>query len=224
MSWTNHLNWTFCPVQIYSPGVDARIKQWSPVCQAIALLLGPYAEVVLHDAVTDRILQIWNPMNRREPGDPSDLGELDSLEPAAQDVFGPYEKLLADGRRLSSVSAVLRDQAGTPSAVLCINLDRTPLEQAAALLAGFAAPATARPEALFEHDWAERVEHVVGSYVRRHGRTLERLTREDRQALVAELDGAGIFAVKRAIPYVANTLRISRSTLYTLLPKTRKTS
>ena len=43
-------------------------------------LLGPYAEVVLHDPDTDRVLEIWNPMGSRGPGDPSLLGELDELD------------------------------------------------------------------------------------------------------------------------------------------------
>ncbi|KIF78401.1 hypothetical protein QR77_40815 [Streptomyces sp. 150FB] len=196
---------------------DPRVRLWSPVCQAVALLLGPYAEVVLHDTATDRILGIWNPMTRRTAGDPSLLGELDDLAPSGRDVYGPYEKLLADGRRLSSVSAVLRDSGGEPSAVLCVNLDRTPLEQAAALLAGFAAPTTARPEALFEQDWTERVHQIVGTFVRTHGRPVERLGREERLALLNELDQAGVFAVRRAVPVVAGALRASRSTVYALL-------
>ncbi|MFC4508082.1 MULTISPECIES: PAS domain-containing protein [Streptomyces] len=112
---------------------------------------------------SDRILAIWNPMSSRGPGDPSMLGERDSPDPSARDVFGPYEKLLADGWRLSSVSAVLRDPDGEASVVLCVNLDRTPLEQAAAILFAFGAPSVARPEALFEQDWNERVQHIVGT-------------------------------------------------------------
>jgi predicted transcriptional regulator YheO len=198
-------------------GLDQRVTMWSPVCQAVALLLGPYAEVVLHDAGRDQVLAIWNPMTRRAPGDPSLLGELDQMEPSAHDVYGPYEKLLADGRRLSSVSAVLRGPDGRPSAVLCVNLDRTPLDQAAALLAGFAAPTAPRPEALFEQDWTERVHQIIGSFVRTCGRPVERLGREDRLAILAELDQAGVFAVRRAVPVVAGALKASRSTVYALL-------
>jgi predicted transcriptional regulator YheO len=194
---------------------------WSPVGQAVALLLGPYAEVVLHDAGRDRVLAIWNPMTSRAPGDPSLLGELDQLTPSAHDVYGPYEKQLADGRRLSSVSAVLRGEDGEPSAVLCVNLDRTPLDQAAALLAGFAAPTAPRPEALFEQDWTERVHQIIGSFVRTRGRPVERLRREDRLAVLAELDHAGVFEVRRAIPVVAAALRASRSTVYALLAELR---
>ncbi|GAA1329276.1 helix-turn-helix transcriptional regulator [Pseudonocardia xinjiangensis] len=200
---------------------DPRVDRWSAVCRAVALLLGPYAEVVLHDAEQDRVLAIWNPMTTRRAGDPSLLGELDQLEPSADDVYGPYEKLLADGRRLSSVSAVLRDPDGRPSAVLCVNLDRTPLEQAAAVLAGFAAPTAPRPQALFEQDWPDRVHQIIGSFVRSRGRPVERLGREDRLAVLAELDQAGVFAVRRAVPVVASALRTSRSTVYSLLAELR---
>ncbi|MFC8453664.1 transcriptional regulator [Kitasatospora sp. NPDC057223] len=202
-------------------GDDPRVRMWAPVCRAVTLLLGPYAEVVLHDPGTDRVLGIWNPMTRRRPGDPSLLGELAALDPAARDVYGPYEKLLADGRRLSSVSAVLRDDAGRASAVLCINLDRTPLEQAAAVLAAFGAPAVPRPEPLFEQDWTERVQQIVGSHVRESGRPVERLGREDRLTVLGRLDEAGVFAVRRAVPVVADALKASRSTVYALLAEHR---
>jgi D-arginine utilization repressor len=196
---------------------DDRVRLWSPVGQAVALLLGPYAEVVLHDVASDRILAIWNPLSRRSPGEPSLLGELDTLQPSASDVYGPYEKLLSDGRRLSCISAILRRTDGEPDAVLCVNLDRTPLDQAATVLTAFAAPTSARPEALFEQDSNERIHQIVGAFVRATGRPVERLARGDRLAIVAELDEAGVFRVRRAVPVVAAALRASRSTVYSLL-------
>ncbi len=200
---------------------DPRVRQWGAAAQAVALLLGPYAEVVLHDPDADRILAVWNPASGRGPGDPSLLGELAELDPSARDVFGPYEKLLADGRRLSSVSAILRDADGKASAVLCVNLDRTPLEQAAAVLSAFGAPTVARTEPLFEPDWHDRVQHIVGGYVRECGRPVDRLSRADRLTVLARLDEAKVFAVRRATPVVANALRVSRSTLYGLLAELR---
>ncbi|MEV4249980.1 PAS domain-containing protein [Streptosporangium canum] len=208
-------------MEIVREGADPRVRMWAPACQAVALLLGPYAEVVLHDPDADQILAIWNPMTSRGPGDPSLLGELDAFDPSALDVFGPYEKLLADGRRLSSVSAVLRDVDGKASAMLCVNLDRTPLEQAAAVLSAFGAPTVARPEPLFEQDWSERIQYIVGAYVRECGRPVERLTRQDRLTILGRLDEATVFAVRRAVPVVANVLRVSRSTLYGLLAELR---
>ncbi len=197
------------------------MRRWEPACRAVALLLGPYAEVVLHDPATDRVLRVWNPLTARGPGDPSALGELDRLDPTDRDVYGPYEKLLADGRRLSSVSAVLREDDGTPSVVLCVNLDRTPLERAAAVVSAFGAPTGPPPEPLFEADWAQRIAHVVGTHVRATGRPVDRMTRQDRLDVVRALDGERVFAVRRAAPVVAEALRVSRSTVYGLLTELR---
>ncbi|NYI04717.1 helix-turn-helix transcriptional regulator [Allostreptomyces psammosilenae] len=208
-------------MEMVGDDADPRVRAWSPACRAVAALLGPYAEVVLHDARRDVVLAVWNPMTARRPGDPSLLGELDRLEAAGGDVHGPYEKLLADGRRLSSVSAVLRDGDGEPAAVMCVNLDRTPLERAAAVLTAFAAPSAPRPEPLFEQDWTERVHEIVGSFVRARGRAVERLGRDDRLAVLRELDQAGVFAMRRAVPVVAGALRTSRSTVYALLAELR---
>lgn len=198
--------------------MDARVGAWSPVCQAIALLFGPHVEVVLHDAAADQVLAIWNPMTARKPGDRSLLGELDELEPSAADVYGPYEKVLPDGRRLSSVSAILREQ----QLVLCVNFDRAPLIQAATLLSQLAAPVTPRPEPLFAQDWVEQINHIVGAFVLARGKPVGRLSRGERLELLAELDDAGIFAVRRAVPVVAMALDASRSTVYSLLAELKE--
>jgi D-arginine utilization repressor len=193
----------------------------TPVCEAIARLLSPHAEVVLHDPRTDTIVGIWNPMSGRRAGDASLLSELDGLRPAGRDVYGPYPKSLADGRALSSVSAVLRDRAGRAGLVLCVNIDRSVFEEAARLLAGFAAPVSGQPRELFEQDWTETVNDIVGGYVRDTGTPLARLTRGDRLTLVARLEAAGLFTRRRSVPAVARALGISRSLTYRLLAETR---
>jgi predicted transcriptional regulator YheO len=194
----------------------------APVCEAIARLLSPHAEVVLHDPRADTIVGIWNPMSGRRVGDASLLSELDGLRPVGRDVYGPYPKSLADGRALSSVSAVLRDGAGRAGLVLCVNIDRTVFEEAARLLAGFAAPVSGQPRELFGRDWTETVNDIVGAYVRDSGTPLARLTRGDRLALLARLEAAGVFTRRRSVPAVARALGISRSMTYRLLAETRR--
>ncbi|MET7298590.1 helix-turn-helix domain-containing protein [Embleya sp. NPDC005575] len=78
-----------------------------------------------------------------------------------------------------------------------------------------------RPEPLFEHDRADHVQHIFGTYVREAGKPAERLSRSDRREVVGRLDDAGVFAVRRAVPLVAGALKASRSTLYTLLAEHR---
>ncbi|MGP4020605.1 helix-turn-helix transcriptional regulator [Saccharopolyspora sp. 5N708] len=198
--------------------------RWAPVCEAIVRLLSPHAEVVLHDPRSDRVIGIWNRFSGRSPGDPSLLGELDGLRPVGKDVYGPYPKSLPDGRRLSSVSAVVRDGDGRAEVVLCVNVDRTAFDEAARLLSGFAAPATGQPQALFERDWTETLGEVVGEFVRDRATPVEQLSRQDRLALLARLEGAGVFSQRRSVPVVARALRMSRSTAYQLLAEIRKES
>jgi len=194
----------------------------APVCEAIARLLSPHAEVVLHDPATDSVLAVWNPLSRRTVGDPSLLGELDELTPVGADVYGPYPKSLPDGRRLSSVSAVIRDDEGRPEAVLCVNVDRSAFDAAARILAAFAAPVTEQPAALFARDWTEQLNETVANFVRDQGTTLAGLSKSDRQELVARLDAAGVFDQRRAVPTVARAIGVSRSAVYQLLALTRK--
>jgi predicted transcriptional regulator YheO len=196
--------------------------QLAPIGDALARLLSPHAEVVLHDAVTDQVAGIWNPLSGREPGESSLLGELAELTATGEGVYGPYPKTLPDGRRLSSVSAVIRDDDGKPAYVLCINVDRTAFEDASRLLAAFAAPVAGQPRVLFEHDWSETLNEIVGAYVRERGATVDRLTRADRLEVLGQLDTAGVLSQRRSVPAVARALRISRSALYQLLAEARK--
>jgi predicted transcriptional regulator YheO len=199
-----------------------KVETLAPIGDALARLLSPHAEVVLHHPATDEIAAIWNPLSGREPGDPSLLGELDELAATVDGVYGPYPKTLADGRRLSSVSAVIRDDDGQPAYVLCVNVDRTAFEEASRLLAAFAAPVAGQPRVLFEHDWSERLNELVAGYVRERGVPVERLEKADRLELLSRLDAAGVLNQRRSVPAVARALRISRSALYQLLGQARK--
>jgi len=201
-----------------------KLEQVTPVGEVVARLLSPHAEVVLHDSATDRIAAIWNPLSGREVGEPSLLGELDELTETGRDAYGPYPKVLPDGRRLSSVSAVLRDDAGTAAYVLCVNVDRTAFETASRLLAAFAAPVSGQPRVLFEHDWTEKLNELIAGYVQERGVPVERLSRADRVELLARLDAAGVLNQRRSVPTVARALQVSRSALYQLLAEARKES
>ncbi|MET7278660.1 PAS domain-containing protein [Kribbella sp. NPDC005582] len=201
-----------------------KLEQVTPVGEVVARLLSPHAEVVLHDSATDRIAAIWNPLSGREVGEPSLLGELDELTETGRDAYGPYPKVLPDGRRLSSVSAVLRDDAGTAAYVLCVNVDRTAFETASRLLAAFAAPVSGQPRVLFEHDWTEKLNESIAGYVQERGVPVERLSRADRVELLGRLDAAGVLSQRRSVPTVARALQVSRSALYQLLAEARKES
>ncbi len=190
-------------------------------CAAIAALLHPHGEVVLHDLATDTVVAIWNPLSGRAPGDPSLLDEL----PASWDerpVQGPYGRVLADGREIGSVSAVVPDAAGVARGLLCVNLDRSPLLDLAQALARVAAPVQERPPELFDRDWRERIALEVDGRLRERGLDRARLRRADRLALVADLDALGLFATRNAAEHAARALGVSRATVYALLKEARR--
>lgn len=181
---------------------------------AIVALFGARVEVVVHDLASSTIAHIANPYSQRDPGDPSNMHEIDFR--ADDTVIGPYEKVNWDGSILRSISIVQRSDDGTARYVICVNFDQADvqaLQRAAEALAP-AKPAGHQPEALFRNDWHERMNVFVSDWCRaRHTRSDE-LPRDLRRALLAELDASGALAERNAASYVARLLGVSRATVY----------
>lgn len=192
------------------------LHAYAPVAEAIARLFHPHAEVAVHDLASDRIVALWNPFSKRKVGDPALLAELPA-DIGELGVYGPYAKVLPDGRSLTSVSAVLADGKGVRRGLLCINFDRSPLDGVAELLARFAAPLTPRPPELFNRDWREQIALVIDEACRAQHLRRDQLTREDRRTLVRLLNDQGLFSTRQAASHAAMALGVSRATVYALL-------
>ena len=190
------------------------------MCEAIVALFHPFAEVAVHDIRRDRIVALWNPISQRQVGDGSLLGELPDYPEDAR-VIGPYPKVLADGRAITSVSVVLCNAKGARRGLLCINFDRSPLDGTIELLSRFAAPVEERPPELFDRDWREQIALVVDSECRARQLRRDRLSREQRLALVKLMDERGLFATRNAAAHAARALGASRTTIYALLKEAR---
>lgn len=194
-----------------------------PIAQAIAALLHPHAEVVIHDLRSGRIIDIWNAFSHRKAGDESLLGDDIELH-LDRDVYGPYDKANVDGARLKSITAALRGDQGKRIGLMCVNMDVSQFDQAIKLLSAFAAPSELRPEAMFRQDWREHINLVIRAFLERKRRALKALDREERIALIAEIDAAGLFAARNAAPHVASAMSVSRATVYALLSAARNSS
>jgi predicted transcriptional regulator YheO len=192
-----------------------------PVAAAVAALLHPHAEVVIHDISADRVVRIWNAFSKRRPGSPSHLGHDPDLLADAE-TYGPYEKANADGSRVKSISAILHDAKGRRAGFLCINLDMSKFDDAIALLQAFATPLADRPERLFRHDVREQINLGIRTFLAETGKSLGALDRADRIALLATLDRQGLFQTRNATPLVAQAMGLSRATIYGLLNEARR--
>ncbi|MGR2663262.1 helix-turn-helix transcriptional regulator [Chromobacterium haemolyticum] len=192
----------------------AMLSRYQSIADAIATLFYPYAEVVLHDLATQSVAYIANNFSKRELGDDSGLDELENTPDAT--VIGPYEKLNWDGRKLRSISVVLRDDAGAAIGMMCVNLDISVFEGARAALDLFLSGSklVAQPAVLFEDDWQERINRFIHGWLQQRQLSLSILNREHKRELVEALLHEGAFRGKNAANYVANVLGMGRATVF----------
>ena len=197
------------------PRPAPELDNYRTIADAIATLFFPHAEVVLHDLRTQKVDYIANNISKRVIGDDAALEDMLSGE-VDERTIGPYEKLNWDGQKIRSVSSVLRDAAGTPIAVLCINLNISLFETAKQALELFLSSSklVPQPDALFRDDWQERINTFLHSWLRQRQLGLNLLTREHKRELVEALYAEGAFKGKSAANYVANVLNMGRATVY----------
>lgn len=193
------------------------LSRYHTIADAITLLFAPYAEVALHDLASQKLVYISNNRSQRELGEDSNLSELQGDQ--GLQVIGPYLKRNWDGSQLRSISAVLRDDNGTPIGLLCINLDITVLESAKAALEVFLGgnALQPQPDVLFQDDWQERINTFIHQWLQQRQQTLSTLNGASKRALVEALYHQGAFKGKNAAGYVAKILGIGRATVYNYL-------
>jgi predicted transcriptional regulator YheO len=206
------------------------LSKYIPVADAIAMLLQPYAEVVIHDVIKDVIVHIANPFSKRRVGDSSYLGlGGDQFDFGFEtNVLGPYEKEGEDGQRIRSITAVLRDDEAQPIGILCINLDFSPVEtafeSAFEVLNQLIRPGQveARPEIIFREEWRELIKLEIRAFRLEKGLTQDSMNAQDRRDLMRRLDEKRLFYARKSVEQVASYLMISRATAYKDLNEIRK--
>ncbi|CAB1056437.1 hypothetical protein D1BOALGB6SA_1173 [Olavius sp. associated proteobacterium Delta 1] len=210
--------------------MENTLSKYKPIADAIASLLHPYAEVVIHDIIKDIIVHIANPYSKRRVGDSSYLG-LDGDESdfgLEMNVLGPYEKEGEDGQRVRSITAVLRNDEAQPIGILCINLDFSPLEtafeSAFEVLNGLIRPAEieARPEIIFREEWRELIKLEIRAFRLEKGLAQDSMNASERRELMRRLDQKRLFYARKSVEQVASYLMISRATAYKDLNEIRK--
>lgn len=198
-------------------------SDYGAVSKLITRLFPGQVEVALHDLHTGKIAAIEGNISNRAVGDDS-LVETEGLEADVDDsdIIGPYAQTNWDGEVLRSFTAVVRDSEGQPSALICVNMRTAAFAAAANLLATFSefdqAP---RSKALFAQDWREAANNLIAETLKERGVTLVSARRDDKVALVAALDKAGILEMRGSSEHAAKALGVSRASIYNLLKDAR---
>jgi predicted transcriptional regulator YheO len=195
--------------------LNPELEKYIPVAQAIAKLLHPHAEVVVHDIQSNTVAAIFNGFSRRKAGDESWIAQVESLK-RGPEVEGPYPKRMFDGRRLKYVTSLLKDDRDEVVGMMCINLDVSVFEALETTARDFLVTAgdSSQQDQMFDDDWQQRIDAFVRQYLLEKNLNVKDLRRKDRAMLVKALQEAGAFRAKSAATYVARVLDVSRATVY----------
>ena len=153
------------------------LQPYFAIADGLAALFKPFVEAVVHDLTTDSVAYVAHPFSPREAGDPSDMGDV-SFAPGVR-VIGPYEKVNWDGRRIKSISILLRDPKDAAIGMLCINADVTEFDAVRRMLQGFLGVTETASQVgeLFHEDWHEKVNRFVAAWTAERSTTLDRIDR-----------------------------------------------
>jgi len=192
-----------------------KLENYKVIADCIATLLFPHAEVIIHDVQSQTVVHIANNFSKRKLGDDSALDELPG-ELADVPSLGPYEKLNWDGQKIRSITSVLRDDAGKPEALLCININFSVLDQARDALNAFFQinRVIPQPDALFRDDWQERINTFMHAWLAEQQLSLNTLSMKHKRTLIEALYKEGAFSGRSAADYVGNVLNLGRATVY----------
>ncbi len=201
--------------------MHSALKSFIPIATAIERLLYPFAEIVIHDIKKNKIVVLYNSFSKRKINDPSSLSEINELLTLG-DCTEPYEKMNWDGKKLKSISSLIKDEKGNAVGLFCINLDISKLVFCQELIANFIQDNSVfpQPTPLFKDDWKEKIHHYLHAYLSKHHLNLDSIDKIEKKKLVKHLNDAGAFNGKNAAQYVAQLLKISRATVYNYLTTT----
>ncbi len=205
--------------------VSDNLNLLSDIAKCIAMQFGENCEVVLHDLTLpydQTIVAIWNGhVTGRKVGDGGTNAGLEILKgSAAPDDQYSYVNATPTGRILRSSSKYFRDEYGKVNGSLCINLDITDMIKCENTLRSFtgsgSSALTHTPE-LFVGNVDELLEIMMKEAVSMTGKSVGNLTKEEKVAVVHNLDGKGFFLIKKAAEKLADFLGLSRYSIYNYL-------
>lgn len=203
--------------------IKTELKQYLDIAKAISNLLYPFAEVIVHNIEEDQIEAIFNPISKREVGDSSYLDKkyLD-LETISSNIIGPYEKQNYDGRKLKSISVIIKNKNDLAIGLLCINIDISVFYKYQNILDIFLSSyhqesITEKNKILFKDDLYEQINVFITQYCIDENLNIDNLSRMEKKQLILKLKHEGALSGKNASQYIARILGVSRATVYNYL-------
>jgi len=199
-----------------------------PIVEAIAKLFGSNCEVVLHsmEDFQHSIIKIENGhVTDRTIGAPLTnfaVEILKNVDLLKNDVTESYYSETNDGRKLKSITTLIRNDSGNPIGFLCINFDMSvPLIN---LINEFS-PAQKSGSKNIHEDFVSSAEDLIKKSLKKAISATKNQKRvssnEKNKLIVFQLFGKGIFDIKGAVELVAQEIGVSRYTVYNYLKEAK---
>lgn len=189
-------------------------------------LLGADYEVILHDLshVESSVVAIRGDITHRKVGAPATNYLMRLLKEYGDDAPNSvnYRNELPDRRVLRSSTLFIRDDEGRILGSLCINQDLTEYIAARNLLENntkFSGQPRkdAPPQELFASEISELMENMVDGEIHLARKMVAYMQKDEKMAMVENLERKGVFDVKGAVEYVADRLGVTNYTIYNYL-------
>ncbi|GHE08364.1 helix-turn-helix transcriptional regulator [Streptomyces alanosinicus] len=196
------------------------IHEAEKIAVALGRMFPGLCEVVLHDLrdPDHAIRVIENNLSGRQVGDSAtELGLARIGDPDYPSVIQNYPNQFPDGRPAKSTSIGIKNAAGEYIAALCLNLDVSVLSPVTLALSNLVATDTEHREQPLEtlkDRNARELREAVETHAAERAATPRSLSREDKRALVRQLQRDGYFASRDAAQTIADLLGVSRATVY----------
>jgi predicted transcriptional regulator YheO len=196
------------------------IREAEKIAVALGRMFPGLCEVVLHDLRDPEhaIRAIENNLSGRRVGDSTtELGLARIEDPNYPNIIQNYPNQFPDGRPAKSTSIGIKNAAGEYIAALCLNLDVSVLSPVTLALSNLVATDTEHREQPLEtlrDRTARELRRAVEEHAAERAATPRSLSRDDKKALVRQLQRDGYFDSRDAAQTIADLLGVSRATVY----------
>lgn len=215
-----------------------KLAQYPALVKFLGAALGPDYEIVLHDinGKDQSVAAIANGrISGRNVGAPLTDKALRFIADKTyqdQDFLCNYTGRSKDERTLRASTMFIKDDGGRLIGMLCINFDPSRYQKASQdilKLCGldgeiFLEDNHLHPAGEVEN-FSDSISEVTDTVLKRYlkdGIPPERLTQEEKMAIVKQLEERGIFLLKGAVNEVATRLHCSAASIYRYLGKINK--
>jgi predicted transcriptional regulator YheO len=203
------------------------------VLEGLSAVVSPNTELILHDMrdpAHSTVAIVNGHVTGRQVGDPIIAAPVDDKgfdllldrRPPSKNMttsVARYNSRTKDGRELLSMTVLLRNKEGVPFASVCANTDLTDYQMLHAslgrLLTRQAEPGPQEPDHRPTMD--EMIEEIVSGAIQRAGMPVAMMDKSEKLKVVSELVKRGVFMIKGAVDRVAQSLSVTRFTIYNYL-------